>query len=238
MPRIAHREIAGYDAPPSRSGKVDATRRHLGALALASVLAALPAGRLAAQSILDSPAPAAKPAGPVPSAPGQAAAAAAKPGEDKGPSIPRGFRGIELGMGRDEVVAALKKDPVYAFRGPEDVTLLPSPNQSLIDVSGLSFVKRAFFQFYDGKLWVMILTLNPDKIDHYSIYTSLAAKYGEPGLLDPKEARWEDGETRVALERPLSLRYMDLKAYADLLGKSEAKEGVVELEREEFLGGL
>jgi len=118
------------------------------------------------------------------------------------------------------------------------VTLLPSPNQSLIDVSGLSFVKRAFFQFYDGKLWTMILSLNPDRIDHFSIYTSLAAKYGEPGLLDPREARWEDGQTRVALERPLTLRYMDMGVYADLASKSSAKESVVELERADFLGGL
>jgi hypothetical protein len=153
-------------------------------------------------------------------------------------SLPRGFRGIELGMGRDEVIEALKSDPLYAYRGPEDVTFLPSPNQSLIDVSGLSFVKRGFFQFYDGKLWVMILALNPDKIDHYSLYTSLAAKYGEPGLLDPKEVRWEDGDTRMALERPLTLRYMDMAAYVELSGGSATKETVVDLERAEFLGGL
>jgi len=152
--------------------------------------------------------------------------------------IPLGFRGIELGMGRDEVIEALKKDPLYAYRGPEDVSLLPSPNQSLIDVSGLSFVKRGFFQFYDGKLWTIILSLNPGKIDHYSLYSSLAAKYGEPGLLDPKEARWEDGRTRLALERPLTLRYMDLAVFEELGRSSAEKETVVDIERAEFLGGL
>jgi len=152
--------------------------------------------------------------------------------------LPLGFRGIELGMGRDEVIEALKRDPLYAYRGPEDVSLLPSPNQSLIDVSGLSFVKRGFFQFYDGKLWTIILSLNPDKIDHYSMYASLAAKYGEPGLLDPKEARWEDGRTRVALERPLTLRYMDLAVFGELGRSSTVRETVVDLERAEFLDGL
>jgi hypothetical protein len=141
-------------------------------------------------------------------------------------------------MGRDEVIAALEKDPLYSYRGPEDVTLLPSPNQSLIDVSGLSFVKRAFFQFYDGKLWVIILSLNPDKIDHYSLFTSLSAKYGDPALLDPREARWEDKESRLALERPLTLRYMDMAAYGRLREGSAARESLDEIDRKDFLGGL
>jgi len=99
-------------------------------------------------------------------------------------------------------------------------------------------VKRAFFQFYEGKLWVMILVLNPDRIDHYSLFTSLSAKYGDPALLDPKEARWEDKATRVALERPLTLRYMDMAAYGKLREGSAVKESVEELDRKEFLGGL
>jgi len=173
---------------------------------------------------------------PTPPARAGSPAQAAKPADEKG--APRAFRGIELGMGRDEVIAALQKDPIYSYRGPEDVTLLPSPNQSLIDVSGLSFVKRAFFQFYDGKLWVMILVLNPDKIDHYSVFTSMSAKYGDPGLLDPKEARWEDKSSRVALERPLTLRYMDMAVYSKLREGAATRESAAELDRADFLGGL
>lgn len=187
-----------------------------------------------AQSVLDAPA-----ASPLPPTAGQTATAApAASASAEKSSLPRAFREIELGMDREAVIAGLKKDPLYSYRGPEDVSLLPSPNQSLIDVSGLSFVKRAFFQFYEGKLWVMILELNPDKIDHYSVFTSLTAKYGEPTLLDPKEARWEDKETRVALERPLVLRYMDMAVYGKLRESSSAKESVDELDRKDFLGGL
>jgi hypothetical protein len=150
----------------------------------------------------------------------------------------RAFRGVELGMDRDTAITALKKDPIFAYRGPEDISLLPSPNQSLIEVSGLSFVKRGYFQFYDGKLWTMILELNPDKVDHYSIYTSLVKKYGEPLLIDPKEARWEDKTTRMALERPLSLRYMDMTVYDKLRESASAKASAEELDRQGFLGGL
>jgi hypothetical protein len=141
-------------------------------------------------------------------------------------------------MDRDAVIEELKKDSIFSYRGPEDLSLLPSPNQSLIEVSGSSFVRRGYFQFYDGKLWTIILELNPDRIDHYSIYTSLVAKYGDPALLDPKEARWEDTSTRMALERPLTLRYMDMKVFEKLKESAGAKESAKELDRQGFLGGL
>jgi hypothetical protein len=174
-------------------------------------------------------------ASPPAAAPGDSAPAAAT---DAKKTASRSFRGVELGMDRDTAIAALKKDPIFAYRGPEDISLLPSPNQSLIEVSGHSFVKRGYFQFYEGKLWTMIIELNPDKVDHYSIYVSLTKKYGEPLLIDPKEARWEDKATRMALERPLSMRYMDMKVYAKLSEGQSAKASAEELDRQGFLGGL
>jgi hypothetical protein len=168
----------------------------------------------------------------------KAAASSAEAEGKKDFGLPKGFRSIELGMSIDEVEGLLKKDGLFDYRGPSDVSLLPSPNMSLIEVEGLSFVKRGFFQFYEGKLWVMAFFLNPDKIDHYSIYSSLTAKYGEPGLIDPKEARWEDASMRLALERPLTLRYMDMGVFNRLNEGSEAREGLRELERQNFLEGL
>jgi hypothetical protein len=183
--------------------------------------------------LLAAAACAAQAAAPAPAAPPADAAGA------KGPAAPStSFRGIELGMDRDSVIAALKKDAIFSYRGPEDLSLLPSPNQSLIDVSGSSFVRHGYFQFFDGKLWVMILELDAGKVDHYSVYTSLVARYGEPGLLSPKEARWEDKATRMALERPLTLRYMDMRVYARLRDEAGAKAGARELDRQGFLGGL
>jgi hypothetical protein len=99
-------------------------------------------------------------------------------------------------------------------------------------------VRRGYFQFYEGKLWVMILVLDAEKVDHYSIYTDLVAKYGEPSFLDPKESRWEDKATRMALERPLTLRYMDMTVYGKLREGASAKESAQELDRQGFLGGL
>ena len=77
-------------------------------------------------------------------APPEAGSAAAEAAASEAPA--RGFGGVELGMDRDAVIEALKKNYLFAYRGPEDVSLLPSPNQSLIEVSGLSFVKRGYFE--------------------------------------------------------------------------------------------
>jgi len=162
----------------------------------------------------------------------------AKPEAEKKAAPAREFGGVELGMDRDAVIEALKKNYLFAYRGPEDVFFLLSPNQSLIEVSGLSFVKRGYFQFYEGKLWTIILVLDPAKIDHYSIYATLVGKYGEPGLLDPKEARWEDASVRMALERPLTLRYMDMAVFGRLRDEAKAGRSFEEFDREGFLGGL
>lgn len=159
-------------------------------------------------------------------------------GESKKAAPARSFGGVELGMDRDTVIEMLKKNYLFAYRGPEDVSLLPSPNQSLIEVSGLSYVKRGYFQFLNGKLWTIIIVLDPSKIDHYSIYTTLVGKYGEPVLLDPKEARWEDESVRMALERPLTLRYMDMKVYQKLRDEAGAQQSFEELDRGNFLQGL
>ncbi len=152
--------------------------------------------------------------------------------------LPLGYGKLTLGMTRDEVIAELKADPLFAWRGPEDVSLLPTPNQSLIEVTGLSFIRRAFFQFDSGKLWVIILDLAQDRVDHYSIWTSLVAKYGQPTTLDPSASTWDDGKVRMSLERPLTLRYLDLAEFAKIKGASAAKVSVEELDRRAFLGGL
>src|SRR5208337_272858 len=86
----------------------------------------------------ESPAPAGAPQVGAPAPSGTAA--------PSGPAAPaRSFRSVELGMDRDSVIAALEKDPIFDYRGPEDLSLLPSPNQSLIEVAGLSFVRRGYF---------------------------------------------------------------------------------------------
>src|SRR5579864_7469505 len=108
---------------------------------------------------------------------GQQAASPAAPAVQPPPMQ---FRGISLGMGIDDVKAALKADPLFRYRGDPDVSFLPQSNQYLIECDGATYIRRAYFQFADSRLFIMILVLDPLSLDHYSLFSALTAKYGQP----------------------------------------------------------
>jgi hypothetical protein len=148
---------------------------------------------------------------------------------------PRGFRGMELGMALEPVKAKLAADALFRFRGDPDVSLLPSPQQTLIECAGVSWVRRAFFQFHEGRLFSIILVLDPRHLDHYTMFQTLSRKYGDPARLDPAEAVWEFPGVRLSLERPLSVKYLDTGVFAALREQGKAGEALSELSQRMFL---
>jgi hypothetical protein len=153
-------------------------------------------------------------------------------------SIPSEYRDLSLGMAVDAAKEALQKDSLFGYRGERDVSLLPGENRSLIESSGLSFVTRTWLQFSDDKLYIMTFNLNPEKVDYYSIYSALVAKYGEPTSLDPKKAVWADDKNQLSLERPLTVKYIDLKTFQELLDVSGTAKTAADLAREDFINGF
>ena len=77
--------------------------------------------------------------------------------EEKVEGLPRSFHEIGLGMGLDDVKETLKLDESFAYRGDRDVSLLQSRNRSVIESEGVYFVKRGSFQFYNEKLYTIIV---------------------------------------------------------------------------------
>ena len=150
-------------------------------------------------------------------------------------ALPMGFRSISLGMGLDQVKAALKADPLFRYRGDPDVSFLPQTSQYLIECEGNSYLHRAYFQFADGRLFIMILVLDTLKLDHYSLFSALSAKYGPPSSLSPQETVWQSALVRFSLERPLTVKYIDSKTFAALLPKSGAPSDLDKLSREKFI---
>jgi hypothetical protein len=149
--------------------------------------------------------------------------------------LPRQFRELSLGMTLDDLKAALQKDSLFNFRGDRDVSFLPAREESLVETSGSSFVKRAFFQLRDGAVFIMAFTLNTGMIDHYSMFTDLTEKYGQPTYLDPREAVWESEEIRVSIERPLTVKYIDKKVFDDIINESALIQSRRVQQRQEFL---
>jgi hypothetical protein len=215
-------------------------RQSLPLLVMIAALIAIQAS-LPAQAKAASPSPQAT-ASPAPARSPGAVAASPKPAEAKDgkdtTEYPSSFMDYKLGMGLDDVKAALLKDGLLDYNGDPDVTLMPDRKQTLIDVQGPSYIKRASFQFVDDKLYTMVFHLDTTKVDHYSIFTSMSNKYGQPTSLSPKETVWENETVRVSIERPLSVKYIDMKTYKDLIASGAAEKSLRELRRDDFIGSF
>jgi hypothetical protein len=150
-------------------------------------------------------------------------------------SLPRQFRQLSLGMKLDDLKASLLSDDYFNFRGDRDVSFLPIREQSLVETTGSLFIKRAFFQLRDGEVFIMSFTLNEQIIDHFSVFTQFVEKYGQPSFLDPRSAIWETDETRIAIERPLTVKYIDKVVFSDIVNESGLLESSQVRLRQDFL---
>ena len=155
--------------------------------------------------------------------------------QEDGGVLPRQFRQLALGMSLDDLKENLIKDGLFNFRGDRDVSFLPVREQTLVETTGSSFIKRAFFQLRDGEVFIMAFTMNTEIMDHYSVFTQFIEKYGEPSYLDPKMAVWETDETRIAIERPLTVKYIDKNVFDDIVNESGLVESGQVRQRQEFL---
>lgn len=157
-------------------------------------------------------------------------------------SLPQGYKNIRLGMSVEEVKKALKADSDFGYRGDRDVSLSPENKQVLIETDAsrnpYSFFTRCWFQFVDEKLFSITLNLNQEKLDHASVFSSLVKKYGNPSSINPKKSAWEDKEIALSLERPLTLKYMDNKAFKKMQDESFVQKTIEEKAIDEFLEGL
>jgi hypothetical protein len=146
-----------------------------------------------------------------------------------------GFDSFKLGMPLEELKKALKSSTYFVYEGDPDVTLLSRPNTSLIDVTGITYFSHGVFQFLDGTLYSITLELNPVQLDYFSMYTTLTKKYGDPVALDPSTARWESSQVRLTLERPLSVKYLDMPRFLALQKSGTTQKALQSLTRERFL---
>ena len=153
-------------------------------------------------------------------------------------ALPGEYRGIQLGMNIDAVKEALKKDAVFGYRGDRDVSMLLTENRSLIESAGSFFIARSWFQFYKDNLYTMILKLNTDTVDYYSVYSKFCEKYGEPASINPQRAVWENEHTRVVIERPLIVKYIDLTVFNELISQSTTEKAASETNRQNFIDGF
>ena len=148
---------------------------------------------------------------------------------------PRQFRGLFLGQSLEDLKKALAKDGLFSFRGDRDVSFVPVREETLVETTGLSYIRRAYFQLHGGAVFIMAFSLDTRFMDHYSVFTSFVKKYGQPRILSPTESVWETDDTRVSIERPLTVKYIDRKVFDRLVEESKTSERLELFAREEFL---
>lgn len=155
--------------------------------------------------------------------------------------IPEGYGGIKLGMNLEQTKRALKNNIDFGYHGDRDVSLLPGENRVLIETDAgkdFSFLERCWFQFYNDKLYTITININQEKMDHYSVFSELCKKYGNPKSVSPEKSVWENDSVTMSLERPLTLKYVDKKTFNELQGNSRVGPSATEMTREMFLEGL
>jgi hypothetical protein len=160
-------------------------------------------------------------------------------GEEQEPtSAPTGFSDIRLGANMQEVKASLEESTYFTYRGDPDVSLLPTADRSVIESEGRSFIDRGFFQFSDEALYIIILQLNQNRMDHYSVYLQLTDTYGDPASVSPQEIAWEWDNVRLSLERPLTVKYVDRVVFESLREEAQVERSLREVARDRFLEDL
>ena len=149
--------------------------------------------------------------------------------------LPLGYKNIQLGQSFEEVRSILEKDSSFGFRGDRDVSLLPTEERVLIETSGSSFFDRCWFQFYENKLYTLILNINVERMDYYSMFKTFTLKYGEPTSLNPTKSEWKNNSVILSLEKPLTVKYLDVKVFEELQESSEAATSAEDYLRKKFL---
>jgi len=152
--------------------------------------------------------------------------------------ISRTYRNFSLGMKSNEVKDNLRQDDWFSYQGDPDLSLFQRPRASVIDTEGSLFISRGLFQFEEDSLIAIVLELNPKTLDWYTVYSTLEGKYGAPSELSPTRIAWEDTRTRLTMEKPLTVKYLDREAFDAALDEVANRRAWLAHARGEFLDGF
>lgn len=155
--------------------------------------------------------------------------------ESTSPQLARGFRDIQLGMEYPAAEEAIAGDTAFTFRGRPDVSIALGDGEPTIDTNGRTFVRRGVFSFHQRRLFTFSLYLSTQRLDYLQLYNQLRGRYGEPDDLDPRRAIWEDDVTRITLERPLTVTFLDREAFEERRDADRRDEALEDIAREDFL---
>lgn len=167
-----------------------------------------------------------------------AAASSPSPSPSVQKKINSGFNSVTLGLSYQAAYDAIVADNSVDYDGIPEVSLSPGREEKIIETRGGRYINRGIFQFRNEKLFSISLEFNPRQLDFYTLFTNFQTRYGEPKTLSPNTIVWDDGSTRLILEYPLTLKYVDAVVIDGILKNSTIQAAVEEDARKSFLERL
>jgi hypothetical protein len=149
--------------------------------------------------------------------------------------LPRSFGSMVLGISLEQAKEDLQTDSLFSYRGDPDISFSPVDSQPIIRADGLAYLDAGIFQFHEDALYSITLQIDPEQLDYFTMYSTLTAKYGDPDYLDPQQSYWERNGVRMILEKPVTVKYLDMDAFTAIREAGAAQESVGDLSREIFL---
>ena len=68
-----------------------------------------------------------------------------------------------------------------------------------------------------------------------SFYNRFSGDYGRPAQLSPEFAQWEDSETRIRLDKPLRVLYLDVKTFGQMVEENRIEQASGAYSRDIFM---
>lgn len=149
-----------------------------------------------------------------------------------------GFGDLILGASLAQISERLNNSTYFAFDEAVNVSVIPLSQNALISVDGTDYIERGFLQFDGDALISIQLILNPRQLDHFSLYRAMSEKYGEPDSLNPKVISWQSEIVSVSIERPLILKYIDLRYFDAEQRRAETEQQGKESALDDFFQQL
>ncbi|WP_295158100.1 hypothetical protein [uncultured Brachyspira sp.] len=124
-----------------------------------------------------------------------------------------GFKNITLGATREDTINAILSDntmtlPKQYMTGTVDLNAEESATFLALEEN--KFYKSGYFIFKDNALYSITIHFQPNQVDFLELLSSLNAKYTKGSFLNANTVAWQNGDTRIILERPSIVKYIDM----------------------------
>ncbi len=119
------------------------------------------------------------------------------------------FRGIKLGMRKEEVDKVVDSDPILVKDERSALGLIDETKPFLMKLKGEPYIKRMYLHFYSGAVYLVSIKFNSELFSFQKFLDVFSSRYGQPDIARSRYAVWFDQTTDVELrlEKPAVVKF-------------------------------